>query len=228
MVDETLDGVRNLIAIGEIKTIDPSGENINVASEADEEEEGGDEEVDEEVPLLQPYGFDSVPPVGSRGLVLGVGGNEEERVMINASSRTRPTDSKESEVSIYTDNGQRIHLKDDESLIISTKKTTITLAADGSMTIAADDAVTIDAKGDVKVQSTGDITFAQGPGKNINLGEGASQSVAIAEQVIAAIDVTLNGGVPIAMDGGVGLKGSMLGAWAGAKELIKSQFSKTN
>lgn len=83
----------------------------------------------------QPYGFTYKPHTGAEALVVAVGGRRAHSVVIAcADRRYRITDLTDGEVAIYTDEGDRIHLKRGRIIDIQT----------GTLNIKATDAVNID------------------------------------------------------------------------------------
>lgn len=79
----------------------------------------------DDVELWQHFGFTSAPPKGSRALVVCVGGNTDHSVVVateNGSFRVK--DLKSGESCLYDAKGSKIHLKDDGSIELVTKKMT--------------------------------------------------------------------------------------------------------
>jgi phage baseplate assembly protein V len=83
----------------------------------------------------QPYGFTYKPHTGAEALVVAVGGHRAHSVVIAcADRRYRLVDLEDGEVAIYTDEGDRIHLKRGRVIDIET----------GTLNIKATTAVNID------------------------------------------------------------------------------------
>lgn len=78
----------------------------------------------------QPYGYTAKPHTGAEALVLAVGGHRAHSVVISvADRRYRITNLEDGEVAIYTDEGDRIHLKRGRVIDIVTETLNITASA---------------------------------------------------------------------------------------------------
>lgn len=63
--------------------------------------------------LWFPYGFHASPGVGELNLIIGIGGNSDDRVNMPGSPRQRPRDLVSGEVVVYhPKTGSRVHFKD--------------------------------------------------------------------------------------------------------------------
>lgn len=92
------------------------------------------DEVREEIDQMQEYGFCSRAKNGADAIVVFVGGNRDNGVIIaTEDSRYRVT-LEEGEVAIYTDEGDYIHFKRNNEIAVSTKKLTITVDGDAEIT----------------------------------------------------------------------------------------------
>ncbi len=88
----------------------------------------------DEAERFQNYGFTSVPKGGAEAVVVFVGADRSHPVIVVADDRRcRKAGLKAGEVAVYHENGDFIHLKEDNEIEIKTKK----------LTIDADDEVTI-------------------------------------------------------------------------------------
>lgn len=103
------------------------------------------DEVRDQVERMQEYGFTSVPIAGAEGLAVFVNGNRDHGVVIATDDRRyRLKGLKNGEVAIYTDEGDKIHLKrGNEIEIVSATKVII-------------DTPTLEVTGDIECE--GDIT----------------------------------------------------------------------
>lgn len=75
------------------------------------------DDVDDDVELLEQYGFTSAPPGGSEGLVLRVGGERAQQVAVLFGKRSaRFTDLEQGEVAVYNEAGAALVLRNDGSI----------------------------------------------------------------------------------------------------------------
>lgn len=80
-----------------------------------------DGEVRDGVDRIQPYGLSSHPAPGGTAIVVCLGGNRDHPVIIGVDEpRARPTGLAAGEVAIWSARGQRILLREDEGLEITT------------------------------------------------------------------------------------------------------------
>lgn len=92
----------------------------------------------DEIEHYQPYGFSSVPPVGSNAIVLFPGGDRASGVVIVATERgTRPTDQEPGEVAIYHRSGARVEFKDNGDVLAYPSGAGVVRLGDPSATLAA-------------------------------------------------------------------------------------------
>lgn len=74
-----------------------------------------------DVEHMEPYGYTSNPPGGAEGLILNVAGQRGAAVGINFGNRAfRLTGLKNGEVALYTDEGDKIVLKRDHNIEVTT------------------------------------------------------------------------------------------------------------
>jgi phage baseplate assembly protein V len=105
-----------------------------------------DGEVADTVERFQQYGLTSNPKTGAEGIAVFVGGNRDHGVVIAVDDRRyRLKNLAEGEVAIYTDEGDKIHLKRGRKIEItagaSAAPGTINIKADGTgskITVVAD------------------------------------------------------------------------------------------
>lgn len=98
---------------------------------------------------FQQYGFTAVPHTGAEALVLSVGGHRAHSVVVSCGDRRyRLTGMKGGEVAIYTDEGDKIHLKRERVIEVETL----------TLNVKAADSVNFDTP---EITTTGRIT-AQG------------------------------------------------------------------
>ncbi len=75
------------------------------------------------VKFIEPYGFTAVPLNGSETVVVNVGANGANPVALVVGGRLfRLQDLKQGEVAIYTDEGDKIHLKRGHEIAVKTTK----------------------------------------------------------------------------------------------------------
>jgi phage baseplate assembly protein V len=123
------------------------------------------------VERMQNYGFSGHAPRDSEVVVVFIGGGRDHGVIISTDSRdSRMTGLAEGEVAVYTDEGDSIVLKRDNTVEVTTKKLIIKAEDEVTIetkqaTIKASEKATIEApqillKGHVEVD--GDLTMASG------------------------------------------------------------------
>jgi phage baseplate assembly protein V len=75
------------------------------------------------VERYQNYGITSVPLNGTEGIAVPIGGDRSHMVLVSVDDRgTRKKGLKPGEVAIYSENGDYIHLKNDNKIDIKTKE----------------------------------------------------------------------------------------------------------
>lgn len=74
---------------------------------------GLDDEIQEDIERIQPYGLSANPPPGASVLVGYVGGNRDHGVAICVDDKSRKKDLKTGEVALYSKFLQFLHFKDD-------------------------------------------------------------------------------------------------------------------
>lgn len=75
------------------------------------------------VKFIEPYGFTAVPLNGAETVVLNIGANGGNPVAVVAGGRLfRLQDLKQGEVALYTDEGDKIHLKRGHEIVLKTTK----------------------------------------------------------------------------------------------------------
>ena len=85
------------------------------------------DEIHDDAQRWQNFGFTSVPPNGSEGIALFVGGNRSTPLIVATENKSlRIKNLKSGEVGIYSSCGDTIILKSDNSIEIKTKKTVTT------------------------------------------------------------------------------------------------------
>jgi len=105
--------IRMTVSRGVIKKIndDPKMQTMQVKMLKDE--------VYSDLERFNEYGFTSVPLDGSEAIVVSIGGNRDHSVIIKADDRRyRMKGLKGGEVAIYTDEGDKIHLKRNKIIFI--------------------------------------------------------------------------------------------------------------
>jgi phage baseplate assembly protein V len=142
------------------------------------------------VERFQNYGFSGHAPGESEVLVLFIGGGRDHGVIVAVDDRaSRFTDLAEGEVAIYSDEGDSIVLKRDNTIELTTKKLIIkaedeVIVETKEATVTAEEKITLEApdillKGNVEVD--GNLTMADG---------GEASSLAIKGNI--ALDGDLN------------------------------------
>lgn len=130
MIDALRRRVQMMLARGVVALADDStqAQSLQIDLLADETHEGVERFCD--------YGFSSVPLAGAEAIVAFVGGLRSHGIAIKVEDRRyRPRDLEAGEVTLYDDQGQRVHLTRDGLLIVSAQK--VTLSAP-NVTIEAD------------------------------------------------------------------------------------------
>ena len=88
------------------------------------------------VERFQEYGFTSVPLAGAEAAIISMGGNRDHSVIVAVDDRRyRLKSLEDGEVAIYTDEGDKIHLKRDNNIEIVT----------GTLTVNATDEIIMNA-----------------------------------------------------------------------------------
>ena len=88
-------------------------------------------EMIEEAEYFQPYGFTSVPLVGSEVVALPVGGDRGHLILLAANDRgLRKKDMQSGEVGLYTAEGDFIHFKNGREIATSTKRSVLEASAE--------------------------------------------------------------------------------------------------
>jgi len=137
--------VMNMVARGVIAETDdkPGMQNVQVSLLH--------EEAKVAVERMQNYGISGVAPRDSEVTVVFIGGGRDHGVIVATESRaSRFTDLKEGEVAVYTDEGDSIVLKRDNTIEVTTNHLTIKCDADVKIecqeaTITVDNAIEINA-----------------------------------------------------------------------------------
>lgn len=122
-------------------------------------------ETRDRVERFQEYGFTSRPHRGAEGVAVAVGGNRDHLLVIAVDDRRyRLQGLAEGEVALYTDEGDKIHLKRNGEILISagamvrvSAPTARVEATDVQVAAAGD--VTVVASGDVDVTAGGEMTI---------------------------------------------------------------------
>jgi phage baseplate assembly protein V len=125
------------------------------------------------VERMQNYGFSGHAPAQSEVTVLFVGGGRDHGVIIATDDRdSRFTGLAEGEVAVYTDEGDSIVLKRDNTIEFTTKKLIVKAADEVTIetkraTVTASEQVTVEApaillKGNVEIDGT--LSMAEGGG----------------------------------------------------------------
>ncbi|MCM2318055.1 MAG: phage baseplate assembly protein [Pseudomonas sp.] len=121
----------------------------------------------------QPYGFTFKPHVGAEALVLAVGGHRAHSVVIAvADRRYRLTGLEDGEVAIYSDEGDKVHLK--RGRVIEVETETFNLKAATAVNVDTPQfnlSGLLQAQGDVKA---GDVSLLQHPHGGVQPGSGQS------------------------------------------------------
>lgn len=91
---------------------------------------------------FQNYGFTSVPHPGAEGVAVFVGGNRDHGILVAVDDRRyRLKGMQGGEVALYTDEGDKVHLKRNREIEVITKTLKITCE---TATVEASEKVTID------------------------------------------------------------------------------------
>lgn len=87
-----------------------------------------------DVEHMEPYGYTSNPPAGAEGVILNVAGQRGAAVGLNFGNRSfRIAGLKSGEVAIYTDEGDKIVLKRDRNIEVTTLHLTINAQEDATV-----------------------------------------------------------------------------------------------
>ena len=112
---ETAHLIRGMVARAQVQSSDDSGQSQTVVAKIYEGVERSDIEV------IQPFGLTSRAPSGGLGVVLSVGGDQGDLVMLPvADPASRMGGLNEGETALYNARGDRIHFKADGSTDIKT------------------------------------------------------------------------------------------------------------
>lgn len=102
---------------------------------------------------FQQYGYTSVPLTGAEGVAVFVGGNRDHGLVVCVDDRRyRVKDLQAGEVAIYTDEGDKIHLKRNNEIEITTK--TLKVICE-TATVEASEKITLDTP---ETEITGNLT----------------------------------------------------------------------
>lgn len=131
---------------------------------------------------FQQYGFTSVPHPGAEGVAVFVGGNRDHGILVCVDDRRyRLKGMQGGEVALYTDEGDKVHLKRNREIEVITKtlkiscetatveaseKVTFTTPLaefSGNVTIAGSLAVTGTTTSTGSISTSGDVSDANGP-----------------------------------------------------------------
>ena len=142
MSEEFFGAIKNLLRRVSSTKIDDTGTQQRV------EMTGLKGEAFKNVVRLQPYGFSSVPPKGSEGVLLTQGGRSDRAHVLGLEHKDyRPVKRKDGEVVFYDLNGQEVYISKDGIKIIGGKKklplsitigSSVLTVADGKITLKAD------------------------------------------------------------------------------------------
>lgn len=121
----------------------------------------------------QPYGLTYKPHAGAEALVLAVGGHRAHSVVIAcADRRYRLTGLEDGEVALYSDEGDKVHLK--RGRVIEVETETFNLKAATAVNI---DTPRLALSGDLQAQGdvrAGDVSLRQHPHGGVQPGSGQS------------------------------------------------------
>lgn len=128
---ETAHLIRGLAARAQVTAANDDGQTQTVNAKIYEGVERSDIEV------VQPFGFSSRAPTGGLGIVVAIGGDQGDLVMFPVSDpASRLGGLEDGETVLYNSRGDRVHLKEDGTIeITSGKETKIKV---GDMTIEVD------------------------------------------------------------------------------------------
>lgn len=113
---EMMKKLRSLIRIGKIALVSP-GKTQSLQVETTKGE------TLDNVKFIEPYGLTTFPPNGSETVVVNVGANGGNPLALVVGGRLfRLQDLKQGEVALYTDEGDKIHLKRGHEIAVKTTK----------------------------------------------------------------------------------------------------------
>lgn len=113
---EMMKKLRSLIRIGKIALVSP-GKTQSLQIETTKGE------TLDNVKFIEPYGFTVIPPNGSETVIVNVGANGGNPVALVVGGRLfRLQDLKQGEVALYTDEGDKIHLKRGHEIAVKATK----------------------------------------------------------------------------------------------------------
>lgn len=113
---EMMKKLRSLIRVGKIALVS-SGKTQSLQVETTKGE------TLDSVRFIEPYGFTAVPVNGSETVVVNIGANGGNPVALVVGGRLfRLQDLKQGEVALYTDEGDKIHLKRGHEIAVKTTK----------------------------------------------------------------------------------------------------------
>lgn len=143
-----------------------------------------DGEVLDDAERAQQYGFSSVPHAGAEAVVLFVGADRSHPVVLAVDDRRyRVQALKDGEVVIYTDEGDRIHLKRERTIEVTTRH----------FVVKAEDDVRIETKNFSVQVETASTRFATGALAFGGQGGGAV-TAQLTGGIVASQDLQSNGG----------------------------------
>lgn len=115
----------------------------------------GNHEVQDNLPRLAEFGFTSVPPSGADAVLLFLGGDRSNGVVVATGDQsTRPRNLKPGEAMLYSADGKKVHLTLDGGIFIDANGQDVTVANAATATITAETMVVLDTP---KLKVTGSI-----------------------------------------------------------------------
>ena len=158
------------------------------------------DETKNKIERFQQYGFTSVPLPGAEAVTLFVGGNREHPICTNVDDRRyRPKGLEAGEVALYTDQGDKIHIKRDGTLEIiqATKVNIVTpdveITCENNVKITCTDAE-VTGSGNLTATLDGDATVTATNAKVVGTTKATVDAPAI-ELVESATEALIKGNV---------------------------------
>lgn len=128
----------------------------------------GSSDVRDNTPRLAEFGFSSMPPDGSDLIVLFVGGDRSNGVIIASGHiASRPQNLAPGESKLYCQDGKYVHMTAAGGIVIEAKGQPVTVNNASTVTINASSDVTVNVGGNLTANVTGD-TKVIGPTVTLN------------------------------------------------------------
>lgn len=160
----------------------------------------------DDIEYFQDYGFTSVPKAGAEALVICPQGNRDHMIAVKVADRTvRLKGLETGEVAIFTDEGDKIHLKRNNNIeVVAATKVTLTtplaefsenvvikgnLDVEGNETVKGNETV----EGNSTVEGTADVTGAVTSAASVEAPTVTGSTTVLSPAIAAATSLTVAG-----------------------------------